>query len=223
MNRKRLHHWTKILLLSCFIIGNLFAQKGPKDKFDFPPLGKINMPEVHEVTLDNGMRVFFVEDHEYPTIDMFAMIRTGSIFEIKDKIGLAEITGSVIRTGGSTNISCDALDDLLETMGATVETFIGDGSGGLVLSLFKNDIDKGLDILAHLLMNPAFPQDKIDLAKIERRSLISRRNDNVGAIMNREFQKLIYGGDNPWARHIEYATVDAITRDDLVAFHKKYY
>ena len=204
-----------ILIMSFILTGNLYAQKGPKDKFDFPPLSRINMPMVHEAVLPNGMKLFLVEDK--------AMIRTGSIYEPADKIGLASITGSVIRTGGSKTVSGDALDELLETMGATIETGIGGSSGNLMISVFKEDISKGLEILADLLMNPAFPQEKIDLAKIERRSSISRRNDNVGQITNREFGKLIYGADSPWARQIEYATIDAITRDDLATFHKKYF
>jgi zinc protease len=214
---------TRILIASCLLMGNLIAQKGPKDKFDFPALGKISMPEVHETILPNGMKLFLVEDKEYPTIDVRAMIRTGSIYEPADKVGLAYITGSVIRTGGSKTMPGDALDELLETMGATVETGIGGSSGNLMISVFKEDIEKGLGILADLLMNPAFPQEKIDLAKIECRSAISRRNDDVGQITGREFEKLIYGADSPWARDMEYATVDAVTQNDIIAFHRKFF
>ncbi len=72
-------------------------------------------------------------------------------------------------------------------------------------------------------MHPAFRQDKIDLAKISARSAIARRNDNAAGIAMREYAKLIYGCDSVYARHTEYATIDNITRDDLVAFHRKYY
>ena len=49
------------------------------------------------------------------------------------------------------------------------------------------------------------------------------RNDNVGAIASREFDKLIYGSESVYARHTEYATIDNISRDDLVAFHRKFF
>lgn len=212
-----------LLLSGLLLSGILFAQKNPKDKFTFPPLNKIKMPKVQEATLNNGMKLFLVEDHDYPTIDFRAMIRTGSIYEPADKIGLASITGTVIRTGGSKKIPGDDLDKLLETLGATVETGIGEGSGYVYLSLLKEDIDKGLEVLADLLMHPAFPEDKIDLAKIEQRSAISRRNDDIGQITYREFDKLIYSTDSPYARHPEYATIDAITREDILTFHKRYF
>jgi predicted Zn-dependent peptidase len=72
-------------------------------------------------------------------------------------------------------------------------------------------------------MNPAFRQDKIDLAKIQARTGIARRNDNPSGIASREYTKLIYGPESVYARHVEYATIDNITRDDLVAFHRKFY
>jgi len=211
------------LVAGLLTAGSGLAQKNPKADFQFPPLNKINMPKVEEVTLENGMKLFLVEDHDYPTIDLRAMIRTGSIYEPADKLGLASITGNVMRIGGSKKFPGDDLDKLLETLGATVETDISQGNGNVTLSLFKEDIDKGLDVLADLLMNPTFPEDKIDLAKVEERSMISRRNDDVGQIANREFDKLIYGADSPYAHHPEYATIDAVTRNDLIAFHKKYF
>ena len=91
------------------------------------------------------------------------------------------------------------------------------------MSVLKEDVDTGLAILADVLMNPAFRQDKIDLAKIQRAPAIARRNDNPGGIASREYAKLIYGPDSVYARHTEYATIDNITRDDLVAFHRKFY
>jgi predicted Zn-dependent peptidase len=72
-------------------------------------------------------------------------------------------------------------------------------------------------------MNPAFREDKIELEKIMSRSSISRRNDNAGQIVWREYNKIIYGSQSVYARQTEYAAIDNITRDDLVAFHKKFY
>jgi predicted Zn-dependent peptidase len=72
-------------------------------------------------------------------------------------------------------------------------------------------------------MHPAFPPNKIELAKIQHRSAISRRNDEPAEIASREFSKLIYGPQSVYARQTEYATIDAIARDDLVAFHKRFF
>ncbi len=189
----------------------------------YPKLADIQVPEVQRLTLPNGMQLFVLEDHELPLINVSAMIRTGSIYEPADKIGLAGLAGTVMRTGGTTTKTGDQIDEQLEQIAAYVETGIGDSYGRASMSVLKEDVDTGLAILADVLMNPAFRQDKIDLAKISARSAIARRNDSPGGIAMREYAKLIYGADSIYARHTEYATIDNITRDDLVAFHRQYF
>ncbi len=218
-----LHFIIILVLLGSLPTSMSLAQKGPKDKFTFPPLHKIEMPDIQKVTLKNGMKLYLVEDHQYPTIDLRAMVGGGSIYEPADKIALAAITGTVLRTGGTETMTGDEIDKLLETLGASVETSIGEGTGYAYVSVLKEDIDKGIGVLADILMHPAFRKEKIDLAKIEQRAWISRRNDNIWQITNREFNSLIYGKDHPYARYPEYANIEAITRDDIVAFYKKYF
>jgi predicted Zn-dependent peptidase len=210
------------IVFLALIAGAGLAQQAPKDKFTFGPLNPIKMPKVEKAELPNGLRLFLVEDPEFPTIDVWAMVRTGSVFEPADKIGLAAITGQVLRTGGTATKTGDEIDRELETLAARVETSIGQTSGTLSVSCLKEDIDKALAILADVLMNPAFRQDKIDLANLQQRTGIARRNDDIGGITRREFNKLIYGKDSPYARHAEYATIDAVTHDDVVAFYKSY-
>lgn len=211
------------LLLLSLTANILFAQRNPKEITSFPELHKVIMPDVQNVTLKNGMRIYLVEDHQYPTIDMRAMVRTGSIYEPAEKLGLASITGIVLRTGGTETKKGDEIDKMLETMGASVETGINQSSGYVYMSILKEDVDKGMDILADILMHPAFVQEKIDLAKVQHRSGISRRNDNIWQITNREFNSLIYGKSNPYARYPEYVTIDNITRDDISAFYSRYF
>lgn len=192
-------------------------------KLKYPPLREVKVPEVTRVTLPNGMKLLLLEDHELPLVQLSARIRVGSIYEPAEKVGLADITGDVMRTGGTAAMSGDQIDEALEAMAASVETGIAEDYGWASLSVLKEDIDKTLGILADVLMHPAFPQDKIELTKIQQRSAISRRNDEPDEIASREFAKLIYGADSVYARHTEYATIDAITRDDLVAFHQRFF
>jgi zinc protease len=207
-------------LMSVAAVGQ--PAKSYKD-LKFPPLRTIPAPKAERFVLANGMTVFLVEDHELPTFGGVAMIRAGNRYVPQDKAGLAGIVGQVMRSGGSTTRKGEQIDELLDRKGATVETGIGLDSGTLSMSSLKEDIDLVLPIAAELLRNPAFPQDKIDLAKTQLRDGISRRNEQSGAILSREFNKLIYGKDSPFTRQAEYATVNAITREDLVNFHKQYF
>jgi zinc protease len=189
----------------------------------YPALNKIVNPEPIRFELPNGMTIYLVEDHEIPMVSISAMVRAGSLWEPAQKAGVASITGAVMRSGGSAKYPGDRLDDELDRLGASVETYIGQDSGAATVSVLREDIEKGISILADILQNPVFPQDKIDIAKIAERDSIARRNDNPHGIVFREFNRVIYGKDSPYARLTEYDAINAITRDDLVAFHKQFF
>ena len=213
--------WSLVLILLVNATGE--TQSKPHEGLVYPPLNQPQPPVPDRFELDNGMIVYLLEDHELPIIDISVRIRTGAIYEPANKVGLAAITGAVMRTGGTTSKTGDELDEILENLAASVETGIGDDSGSASVSVLKEDLDTGLSILADILMNPAFREDKIELEKVQHRSGIARRNDNPGGITRREFSKLIYGVDSPYARTTEYDTINSITRDDLVAFYQKFF
>jgi zinc protease len=95
----------------------------------YPPLPAIKIPEPVEFTLSNGIKVFLLEDHELPLVSGSALIRTGNLFDPADKRGLAELTGEVLRSGGTKAKAGDQLDEELENVAAQVESQIGESSG----------------------------------------------------------------------------------------------
>jgi zinc protease len=193
------------------------------NQLHYPALRSIKLPEIKRYTLANGIRLFIVEDHRLPLVDGYALIRTGSRWEPAGETGLASITGSVMRSGGTATRTGDEIDRELEAIAASVESSIGESAGVASFSALKGDEDKVLDIFADMLMHPAFRQEKLELAKTFARTGISRRNDDAEDIAGREFRKLLYGANSPYARHAEYASIEAISRGDLVAFHQRYY
>ena len=114
------------------------------------------------------------------------------------------------------------MDDYLESRAAKVETSGGVDATSLGWSCLKDDFDDVFKIILDLIHDPEFRADKLDLAQKQYAEAIARRNDNPGAIAARESAKLAYGPDNPYARQMEYATLEAVKRDDLLAWHKKY-
>jgi len=189
----------------------------------FPPLRQIEIPNIERVTLPNGMKLYLLEEHELPLVGGFALVRTGNLFDPKDKIGLASITGTVIRSGGTKNTTGDQLDEKLENIAASVESSIGESSGRVSFSALKENADEVLSMFHDVLTGPEFRQDKVDLAKTQYRSGISRRNDDPHGIAQREFSDIIFGRDNPYGWREEYETIDRIKREDLIAFYKRYY
>ncbi len=215
-----------IAALSLVAAGTLAAQQKPATNYKtlkYPPLHNIQVPVPERIQLPNGIILFLLEDHELPTVNVSARIHTGNRLEPGDKTGLASVAGAVMRSGGTTAITGDKLDDLLDRMGAEVETGIGEDAGTASAFALKENAPQVIHILADVLRNPAFPQDKIDLAKNEIIDGISRLNENKDAIARRELRRILYGKDSPYGRLEEYDTVNAVTRPDLVSFHKMYY
>ncbi|MGA8286825.1 MAG: pitrilysin family protein [Candidatus Sulfotelmatobacter sp.] len=198
------------------------AQVANWKQIPIPPLPAFHPQQPKRIELSNGMVIFLQEDHELPLIDGSARIRGGSRDEPANKVGLVDIFGEVWRTGGTKTQTGDQLDDFLEVRAAKVETGGGSDSTTIGLSCLKGDFDDVFKVFADLLQNPEFRADKLDLAQKQAQDSISRRNDEVGEIAARESAKLAYGADNPYAREPEYATVAAVTRQDLIDWHHTY-
>jgi len=198
------------------------AQATSLKQIEIPPLPAFKPQQPKRVELSNGMVIFLQEDHELPLIDGTARIRGGSRNEPAGKVGLVDIYSEVWRTGGTKTQNGDQLDDFLEVRAAKVETGGSSDSTTISWSCLKGDLDDVFKVFADLLQNPEFRADKIDIAQKEEADGISRRNDQIGEIAQRETVKLAYGADNPYARVPEYATVAAVTRQDLLDWHAKY-
>lgn len=211
-----------ICLLLLFVTSLSNAQKR-YDELEYPEINEFTQPDVDTFTLDNGIQFFLVEDTELPLIDMTVLVRTGGVLVPNNKAGLASITGTVIRSGGSENYPSDSLNTLLENNAASMETSIVFTNGRASMNVLKEDFDDLLPVFIDLLTRPAFPEEKIELAKTQIKSGISRRNDNPQQIAFREFDRLIYGKDSIYGRNTEYETVNNITREDIVNFHKDHF
>lgn len=198
------------------------AQVTPWNKLTFPPLPAFQPQQPVRIQLANGMVIFLQPDHELPLISATARIRGGSISEPASKVGLVSLYGDVWRTGGTKSKTGDAMDDFLEARAAKIETAAGSDSTTISLNCLKGDFDPVFDMFLDLLRNPEFRADKLELAKEQAYTGIARRNDDVNSIVGRESAMLAYGKDNPYAREEEFATVAAVTRDDLLNWHQQY-
>jgi zinc protease len=199
----------------------LLAQAKDWKEIPTPPLKPFTIAKPVRVALPNGMVVLLMEDHELPLLSAYALVRGASRNDPAEKAGLATVVGQTWRTGGTKTKTGDELDDFLEARAAKVETGSGIAASTVSLSCLKGDADAVLAVFAELLKSPEFREEKLVIAKNQMRTAIARRNDEPMQVASREATKLGYGADSPYARVPEYATVAAITREDLLAWHRK--
>ncbi len=224
----------RTLIISLTLISMASGQAKPKKmvatasaskykNLKFPPLRDVEIPKVEKFTLSNGMRVYLLENHELPLISGRALVKAGNLLDPKEKTGLSDLTGGMIRSGGTKSKTQEQLNEALEGIAASVESSIGETSGNVSFSALAESADQVMALFAEVLTQPAFNAGKIENAKIRERSGISRRNDDAGDIAGREFDKALYGKDTPYGFQVEYATIDNIKREDMVALYDRYF
>ncbi|MFH1891702.1 MAG: pitrilysin family protein [Candidatus Zixiibacteriota bacterium] len=183
---------------------------------------EFKVPDVDRFELENGLIVYFYEDHTLPVVALDAMLRLGEIYVPFGKAGLAELCGELLRTGGTGSTAPDDFDQMLDFVGASLRSSAETESGSVNLRTLKKDVELGLRLMAEMLKDPLFDSEKFDIAVENKLEEIRRENDNPNLITRREFYKLLFP-DHPYGRSGTEATVSAITRDDLVEFHRKFY
>jgi len=227
--RSSLSIWIPILLAAAIALAlpapahstdpvpGLQAPQGPRpEQFTYPPLNfKPPKPAEFRTKLANGLVVYIAEDHEIPWFSASLLVRTGPFLEPKAKLGIDGFTTSIMRSGGSATMTGEQINERMDFLAGTVSAN--------ALSINIKYLDEGLKIWLDILNNPAFPEDKLRREKDTTLPGIRNRNKNVSQVASRVYEQLIYGEDSPIAQDPTEATITAIGRDDLLAWHKKYW
>lgn len=185
----------------------------------YPEL-KFTIPTSERVTLDNGIVVYLLEDHELPLVSITSYIRTGGIYEPAVMTGLAGITGAMIRSGGTESLSPDALDAELEFVASGVESGINEENGSISMTTLVKNLDRSLELFAEVMLRPRFDQQRLDLTKKNTIDAIRRQNDDPKGIAAREYRRALYE-NHPLGRMATIESVGSISRDDVAAFYKQ--
>ncbi len=188
----------------------------------FPPLPEITLPQYERYQLVNGLTVYLLPNHDWPLVRGTLLMRVGSRWEPADQVGLAEITGELLRNGGTQSHSATELDQLLADRAATIESGIGVTAGQVSFSTLRESLPEVLGWVAEVVQEPAFDPERLEVLKQRRRGQIARRNDSPESIASREFNRLLYGIDSPYARRPEYATLARIDRAGILDFAQRY-
>ena len=176
----------------------------------------------YRVVLKNGMVVYIAEDPTLPLVNIELTLRTGSYLVPAGKEGLAGLTGSQIRRGGTKTMTAEQLDEKLDFLAANVGTSIGETSGRASLNTLRDNLDESLKVFVGMLKEPRFQEDRLALAKEQALQEMKKRNDDSEDVEAREWNVLLYGEGHFSNRFTTAASIQSITRADLVDFHRKY-
>jgi len=179
--------------------------------------------DVHSQTLANGVKVLLVENPSIPTVSLTGSVLAGARYDPESKAGLAIMASRLLDEGTENRTSLE-IADAIESVGGGIEA---DGSFERIIAtagVLKKDVDLGLELLSDLLIRPVFPEEYVEKEKERTLAEITSAQDRPQVVAGWAFNELVYQ-DHPLHRpsHGYPQTVERLTREDLLDFHKRYF
>ena len=180
-------------------------------------------PLAHREILPSGAVLLVPERPAVPIVVVQISVPGGSVRDPADALGLANLTADSI-TRGTTRRSSPELDRAIEFVGGSLEAGAGRDSATLSLSVLKKDLPLGLDLLAEVLLHPAFPAEEVTRKIGEIQAGLRRSEQNPGTVAGRALGPLIFP-HHPYGRP-SAGTIDSVgrlTREQVVDFYRTHY
>lgn len=188
------------------------------------PAPALRPPEVHPVTLPNGLTLAVLEIHKVPVVDVQILIGAGAVRDPADIPGLASFTTTMLDQGAGARTAFDVAD---ETAFLGAQYFAGADFDNAIVTLHvpKRQLGAALDLLADIVLRPAFADTEVARQRSLRRSQILQQRDNPVAMAGVAYPAILYGGGHPYGRSLAGtdSSVERLTRDRVAAFYASYY
>ncbi len=212
----------QIALLVTVALGITAAAHAAKEAPPAPePLKKLAFPAYSESVLKNGLELVVVEHHEQPVASVWLAIKAGSVLDPEGKSSLASYTSALLNKG-TTGKDSKQLAEWIESVGGSFNAATSEDGTILTISTLSEYLPTVYAYLADVILNPTFPQDELDEERKRAVTGIEFEKSDPDAMADRHFHSVVYG-NHPYAIRPTTETVEAVTRDDVVAFHKKNY
>ncbi len=212
-----------LLLVFTFAIGT-FAQKGnsPKtiDRSKAPEAGeapKINIGTPETFTLENGLKVFVVQNKKLPKVSIQLSVDVPIMME-NDKVGLGDMAGEML-SAGTKNKSKAQIDEEIDFIGASIATT----SNGIFASSLSKHSDKVMSLMSEMILKPAFPQEELDKKKKRALSGLKSLATNADAIAGRVGNVLNYGKNHPYGEVQTAEHINNINIEDCKNYYETYF
>jgi len=204
------------------------AQAGA-DRSKAPTLGtppELRLPKLQRAKLTNGLKVILAERHDVPLVNCWMATDAGYAADQFANPGTAKLIGALLIDGTRTRSALE-INDQAALLGAQFEGFSNLDFSYVRLSALKARLDPSLELFADVILNPSFPEaDFKREQKLQLDTIEQEQKEPVGMAL-RVFPRLVYGPGHAYSNALtgsgSAASVQKITRDDLVKFHGAWY
>ncbi|QDH71915.1 M16 family metallopeptidase [Marilutibacter alkalisoli] len=187
---------------------------------EFPTL---KFPELQRATLKNGTRVILAQRHDIPVVQFSYEFEGGYKADHGVTLGTSSFAMNMIDEGAGRYGALE-FRERAEALGANLGSGASLDGGNAWLSALKENIDPSLELFATMLREPRFEQAEIDRVKAQWIAGIKQEKARPNSAALRVLPPLLYGADHPYAMPFSGSgteeSIAALTRDDLVAYHR---
>jgi zinc protease len=184
------------------------------------PAPAASFPEYKDITLPNGLRVFFIQDDRRPMVTFRLLIKSGTSSD-GAKPGTASLAASMLIRGTAKRSAQNfALES--EKLGSLIDAKAGPDATALIASSLNKYASPVLDLLSDAVRNPAFGEDQLDKLRRLALSGLEAQKQQPAALLSKLVSKLVYGA-HPYGQVSSPESVKSISRTDLVEFHKLHF
>jgi len=180
-------------------------------------------PLADREVLPNGIVLLVSERHALPIVAINAYVRAGAGLDPPASLGLANLTAELL-TRGTARRSGPEIDQAIESVGGSLGSGGGRDGAAVSLGVLKRDLALGLDLLAEVLTQPAFPEPELKRKVAEIQAALQNAETEPGSVAWRALAPLLYPG-HPYARPVSgtLQTVATLDRDQVARFHRERY
>ncbi len=216
-----------VVALGLVVIASSAAAQGRPWPSERPPrplaAREVRFPPYEMRTLPNGLQVITVLHHEQPAVSMRLLIRTGSASDPKNKLGLVNELASLLDQGTETR-SASQLNDEIDFIGGAMGAGAATDVTYLNMIVMKDSFETGARMLSDMARHPAFAQAEIERQQAQALSGLRVSLEDPEYVADAVFDRLVYGFHPYGMPHTGTPeSIDSITREDLLAFHRKYF
>ena len=181
---------------------------------------QIPLGDPYRLELDNGCIAYIAADSQLPLVKVTAYIRHGTLADPEGKEGCTALMTTLMRTGGTKKFPADTLDELIDLLALRFGISAGETQCTFSGSFLSEYRANAFTIMREILFRPVFDEKKLQKERTIMIEAIRHRFDNPGPTLGTAFEKLMYPGQ-PSSRLSTAKSVKSISRNDLVALHRK--
>lgn len=192
-----------------------------------PPVGApraLTLPEPEEWTAPNGLRVVLIRRPALPVVSLQLLFPGGASAHGAAQAGLATFTADMLDEGTRTRSALE-IAETVEFLGASLVSAAGYDASSLHLTVLRPRLAEAMEVLGDMVVSPTFPEEDLERVRQERLGRVLQRSSQPGALADDALALALYGTDHPYGAPLlgTRVTLGALTRDDVVAFHRARY